>query len=79
MKGRLGHAGSSAALNATLTAEEATCHPRAISGSPSLPIMGKHGEKKDCSACSGSGKQQVGENGSVREVPCVVCNGTGKV
>lgn len=41
--------------------------------------MGKHGKTVDCSACKGTGKQEVGNNGTTREITCVVCSGTGKV
>jgi hypothetical protein len=41
--------------------------------------MGRHGQQVNCSACNGSGTQTIGENGRTRKVPCVVCNGTGKV
>ncbi|MFV2177710.1 hypothetical protein ACFHW2_14940 [Actinomadura sp. LOL_016] len=41
--------------------------------------MGKHGKPQTCSGCKGSGKQEIGDNGSTRTVNCVLCNGTGKV
>lgn len=43
------------------------------------PTMGKHGQKQDCSACKGSGKQNVSRNGKQDLVNCSACNGTGKV
>ncbi|WP_281180225.1 hypothetical protein [Actinomadura hibisca] len=41
--------------------------------------MGKHGKKVTCSACKGSGTQEVSDNGKTRKVTCVVCNGAGTV
>ncbi|CNE14455.1 Uncharacterised protein [Mycobacterium tuberculosis] len=41
--------------------------------------MGKHSQPQKCGGCNGSGKEIKSDDGNRREIPCTLCNGTGKV
>lgn len=40
--------------------------------------MGKHARQQNCGGCNGRGVERQYQDGSFREVPCKLCNGTGR-
>ncbi len=41
-------------------------------------VRGKHQKEVNCSGCKGYGTVEHSRDGEVIQVPCTLCNGTGK-